>query len=280
MADETLLRFTRELEERNCDNVGRTESYLELYAWTRAHPPELPWLFMAHLVSRNAGYMMTEIATRLPESPDPSFTRMAENLFLLLERGNFLIFHDAWHHVTRWLEGGASALTSPRTPTFMIEAWARYARAVVEQGATTAVERALVLDLVHNEQHFIENRVVHHADFVPGAGLLAMIEASGREKPLVFPVPEGEPRSEIRVGEFASRARRIATGQRIFDEVVADRARRDAMFAWATAHPHTGSRGVYGGRPGPGVREVWPLDRVRSLSASIHDAPEPDPTYP
>ena len=280
MGDSTLERFAGELEERNRDNVSRTESYLELYAWTRAHPPELPWVLMAHLVSRNAGYMMTEIATRLPESPDPSLARMAENLFLLLERGNFLIFHDAWHHVTRFLRGGASSLAAPRTPAFMVEAWRRYEQALTAHGATPEVERALVLDLVHNEQHFIEQRVVHHADYVPGAGLLALVEAGGREKPLVFPCAAASGEPEIRVGEFASLPRRIEAGRRIFDEVVRDRARRDAMFAWAMAHPHTGSRAVYGGRLGPGVREAWPVERVRGLLAAIHDPPAPDPSYP
>ena len=107
--------------------------------------------------------------------------------------------------------------------------------------------------------------------------LLDLIEASGKEKPLVFPAADAP---EIRVSGFAHLARRIAAGQRIFDEVVADPARRQAMFEWSLAHPHTGSRAIYGGTAGPGVREAWPLEIVRGLWAHVHADPEPDPAYP
>ncbi len=258
-----------ELAARNRDNVSRTDSYLELYAWTRAHPPELPWLFMAHLVSRNAGYMMTDLARNLAgkAGSDATLAPPMRTLFLLLERGNFLIFWDAWHHTIATLLG--EPLTSPRTPRFMIDAWARWRRGESD-------ERRLVLDLVHNEQHLIEHRVVHHEHLRQGRLLLDLIEAGGREKPLVFPHSD----SEIKVGGFAQLARRIATGERIFDEVLADRAQRDRMFAWALAHPHTGSREIYGGKPGPTLREAWPVEVVAAMWDGIHADPEPDPSYP
>ncbi|HUJ63292.1 MAG TPA: DUF2515 family protein [Kofleriaceae bacterium] len=262
------LTWRAELAERNRDNVARTASYLELYAWTRAHPPELPWLLMAHLVSRNAGYLMTDLARRIASDHprDVAMRDAMRSLFVLLERGNFLIFWDAWHHVCSYLAGDLAAIAPPRTPRFMCDAYAR----------GHADERALVMDLVHNEQHLIEHRAVHHRDLAPGMLLLDMIERSGRERALVFPVEA----PEIRVGRFADVARRIAAGARIFDEVLADRARRDACFAWASAHDHTGSREIYGGPAGPGVREAWPIDLVRSLWTHVHAEPEPDPEYP
>jgi hypothetical protein len=264
-----LRELRNELVERNRDNVSRTASYLELYAWTRDRGPELPWLFMAHLVSRNAGYLMTDLARRLAgdAARDPSLSSAMRTLFVLLERGNFLIFYDAWHHVCSYLAG--DQLTSPRTPVFMCEAWGRF--------DTTRDQRQLVLDLVHNEQNLIERRAVHHAELAPGMLLLDLIEASGREKPLVFPSPDAP---EIRVNGFKQLERRIAAGQRIFDEVVADPARRTAMFEWALAHPHTGSRAIYGGTPGPSVREAWPIETVRRLWPHVHADPEPDPAYP
>jgi len=255
-----------ELAERNRDNLSRTASYLELYAWTRVHPPELPWLFMAHLVSRNAGYMMTDLARNLA-GRDETLAVPMRTLFLLLERGNFLIFWDAWHHTIATLLG--EPLAGPRTPRFMIDAWARWR-------GRESDERTLVLDLVHNEQHLIEHRVVHHAHLQPGRLLLDLIEAGGREKPLVFP----HSTSEIKVGGFARLAQRIATGRRIFDEVLADRAQRDRMFDWALANPHTGSRAIYGGKPGPPLRDAWPVATVERMWSGIHADPEPDPDYP
>lgn len=275
-----LRTWRAELDERNVDNISRTASYLELYAWTRAHETEMPWLLMAHLVSRNAGYLMTDLARQIagPIGQDAALADAMRTLFVLLERGNFLIFWDAWHHVLTYLAGELDTLAAPRTPVFMCEAWRRYDR---ERATPSAeLERTLVLDLVHNEQNLIERRAVHHPDLAPGLRLLTMIEASGRERPMVFPWPDDTSAPEIRVGGFAVLDRRIATGARIFDEVLAGRARRDAMFEWAMAHPHTGSREVHGGKPGPSVREVWPVAMVRELWAHIHAAPEPDPAYP
>jgi hypothetical protein len=267
----TLDRWLAELDERNADNVARTVSYLELYAWTRARGADLPWVLMAHLVSRNAGYLMSDLARQLDGAlgADPALAEAARTLFLLLERANWLIFHDAWHHVLHHLRGRSAALASPRTPRFVIAAWRRHEAA--------ADERQLVLDLVHNEQHVIERRAVHHPHLAAGARLIDLVERSGREKPLHFPLADAP---AITIGGFAQVARRIEAGRRIFDEVIADRGRRDALYAWARAHPHTGSRQVYGGRPGPTVRQAWPADRARAMWPGVHAPMEPDPDYP
>jgi hypothetical protein len=258
-----------ELDERNRDNVARTASYLELYAWTREHGCELPWVLMAHLVSRNAGYQMSDLARHLARDAEPYQRDAMRWLFVLLERGNYLIFWDAWHHVLHALAGRAAALESPRTPRFMIDAWARHAAA--------PDERTLVLDLVHNEQNLIERRAVHHAELAQGRRAIELIEQSGRERPLLFPAADAP---EIKVGGFSRLERRIAAGTRIFDEVIADRARRDAMFAWAMANPHTGSRAVHGGRASPEIRDAWPVDAVRAMWPQLHAPAESDPNWP
>ena len=149
-----LALLTEQRAERNRDNVARTASYLELYRYTVENPPDLPWLLMAHLVSRNAGYMMSDLARtqersrREPQSGIPP--EALDELFLFLERANYLIFFDAWAHCLGHLRG--LPLAAP-TSLFMREAWAGY--------AAQPDERQLVLDLVHNEQHYIEQRVVH-----------------------------------------------------------------------------------------------------------------------
>lgn len=264
-----LERWLDELDARNLDNVARTDSYLELYAWLRGRGDDYPWVLMAHLVSRNAGYLMSDLARTLDRGADPALADVMRTLFVLLERANWLIFHDAWHHLLHHLMGRTAALAPPRTPLFMIDAWRRH--------EASPDERALVLDLVHNEQNLIERRVVHHPELTAGARLLDLIERGGREKPLHFAIPDAP---AITVGGFAQLARRIEAGRRIFDEVLADRGRRDALYRWALEHPHTGSRAVYGGKPGPAVRDAWPVDRVRALWDHVHAPMEPDPGYP
>ena len=268
-----LEAFLAELDVRNVDNVARTESYLELYAFTREHPPELPWLLMAHLVSRNGGYLMSDVARQLGRR-DGVFTPAAlEQLFLFLERANFLIFWDAWHHVTHYLLGGAEALAPPRTSRFMVDAWRRFDSGPQPDDDTRA--RDLVRDLVTNEQNLIERRVVHGARFAAARAIVSFAEATSSDKPLSLPLTS----AEIRVGEFARLERRIATGWRIYDEVLADPARRADIFAWARARPHDGSRSAYGGRAGPRIRDAWPVARVRALWGGIHGPAEDDPSW-
>jgi hypothetical protein len=277
-------RFLEQKHARNADNVARTESYLELYAHTRGLGQELPWLLMAHMVSRHAGYLMSDLGRTLADERTPKtdvVVSVIENVMALLERGNFLIFADAWRHVLLHLLGQSA--DPGETPQFMRAAWLRYEAAAQRGGAIDrTLERALVMDLVHNEQHFIERRVVHHPRFAAGLATIELIEREGREKPIHFPITT----HEIRVAGFADLTRRIAAGARIFDEVLADRGRRDQIYVWARHHAHTGSRTIYGGKPGPTVREAWPPERLRHLlsdrdgGASLHAPAEPDPTYP
>jgi hypothetical protein len=273
-----LETWLSELDARNLDNVSRTHSYLELYDYTRAHGPELPWLLMAHLVSRNAGYTMTDLARALDDERTPREGPIRDSIFNFMEmfeRANYLIFYDAWFHVLHHLLGRSAALPDGRTPQFVRAAWVRY-EAAAQAGVDAALERALVLDLVHNEQHFIEHRVVHHPRHAAGLQALTMMELAGREKPLVFPVGE----AQIRVGKFADLNRRIEVGGIIFDEILAARKQRDAAWDWAMQHPHTGARSVYGGRGDRTLREAWPVARVRALFEGVHAPPELDPAYP
>jgi len=133
-----------------------------------------------------------------------------------------------------------------------------------------------VLDLVNNEQNLIEMRVVHHRRFDRARAMIAFFEGVGREAPIVLPITD----ERIVVGGFAKLERRIDTGRRIFDAVLADRARRDEIFAWARLRPHTGSRSVYTSktRHHATLRDVWPHDRVVALG--VHEPIEPDPRWP
>jgi hypothetical protein len=262
-----------ELGERNRDNVVRTASYLELYALTRETGRDLPWILMAHLVSRNGGYMMSDVAFARA-SGQSAFTRAAlDELFLFLERANFLIFFDAWYHVLLHLLGRSAE--AERATRFTRAAWLRYEAAAADV-VSPALERALVEDLVTNEQHFIEHRVVHHSRFDRARAIVGLLESVGGEGPLIFPTSS----AKIRVGGFAFVKKRISAGMRIFDEILANRDQREELFRWALAHPHTGSRAVYGGLSSPTIASAWPVNEVHALATTIHDVPEPDPSWP
>jgi len=261
-----------DLAARNRDNVSRTSSYLELYAFARGVGHELPWILMAHLVSRNTGYLLSDLSTRIAQrrgKGDEVSADAMETLALLLERGNYVIFDDAWRHVLAHLRRatGLPPIAHTGTTRFMTEAWERFER---EGG-----ERELVLDLVRNEQNVIERRVVHNERFGPGLRMLQLVELAGREQPLHFPA-EGLP--EIRVGGFSELDLRIEAGRRIFDEVVGPH--RDALFRWAMEHEHTGSRVAYGGPETPRIHDAWPPERFETRDPHIHAPLEEDPHFP
>jgi hypothetical protein len=265
-----LRRLGAERAERNRDNIARTESYLELYALTRESDADWPWLLMAHLVSRNAGYLMVDLAQAI-DHERRVFTRASlVESFAMLERANFLIFFDAWHHVLRALERGDDFAGDAATTEHMKRAYSAYFSGETDR------ERRLVLDLVTNEQRFIEHRVVHGEAYRRAMALLGFVEKSGHERPMVLPLSP----AKITVGGFAEVERRIETGRRLYDEVLVDRVLRAEIYAWALETPHTGSRAAHGGKPGPRLRDAWPLERVRTISPALHAPPEPDPRWP
>src|SRR5690606_10220340 len=72
---ELVERLHRETAAANRNNVTRTNAYYELYRQF----PELHWAFLAHMVSRNGGWSMTDLKGELlPKIVD---AQKAEPLF-------------------------------------------------------------------------------------------------------------------------------------------------------------------------------------------------------
>lgn len=74
----------------NRNNITRTQAYLAFYN----RNPEIHWAFLAHMVSRNGGYHMTDLKssnmTHLLDRAE------RQKFFLFLERANSAIFADAF----------------------------------------------------------------------------------------------------------------------------------------------------------------------------------------
>lgn len=93
------ILYRRRILNRN--NLSRTAYYLNF--WRRN--PDIPWALIAHLVSRNAGYQMTDLerfyqwkvrssVLSPPTILDVLAPAQIIALFAFLETGNFLIFRD------------------------------------------------------------------------------------------------------------------------------------------------------------------------------------------
>ena len=84
---ELVASIRRKTAEANRNNVTRTDAYLRFY---QKHE-EIHWALLAHLVSRNGGWSMTDLKGEwLPLLMDE---HAIQPCFWFLVRSNWLIFH-------------------------------------------------------------------------------------------------------------------------------------------------------------------------------------------
>ncbi|MGV2643885.1 DUF2515 domain-containing protein, partial [Clostridium perfringens] len=82
----------------NRSNVPRTHAYWDCYV----SQPELHWAFLAHMVSRNAGWNMSDLKGGLmSDLMNPTFKN---NLYRFLARCNALIFQDAYPQLLLYIQ--------------------------------------------------------------------------------------------------------------------------------------------------------------------------------
>ncbi|GEO26013.1 hypothetical protein AAC03nite_17980 [Alicyclobacillus acidoterrestris] len=236
-------RIRAKTREHNCNNLTRTEAYLAFYR----DRPEVHWALLAHMVSRNGGWSMSDVKGEW-------FARIAEKVeqtrfFEFLERANWLIFGDAYPQLLLYAE----AVTSGRNLCHLLPALgvSRFMPPVWDWFMQTHDSSLLTHALIINEQNFIEARVVQNAKyaekvlFTPEFQTQSMLGLNQ----VVFPYREEET-GAIRlagtgVAQFASLDARIATGKKLYRILFHKPALCQAIVAFATAIKHTGSRADY-----------------------------------
>ncbi|MCR2804933.1 DUF2515 domain-containing protein [Paenibacillus soyae] len=248
--DELMLieRIRKDTAEANRNNVTRTEAYRNVYF----HTPELHWALLAHLVSRNGGWNMTDLQGEwLPRLLTESQRR---DVFLFLERANALIFSDAYPQLLlyQWSRSlGRSLfhlLPAFGVSRFMMPVWKLFWRERDSALLTTA--------LIVNEQHFIEGRVVRKPYFEQRVlhtlffGLQSLLQLNG----VFFPYgSEDEAKGgcgELRLAglileNFRDPEERIEFGKRLYAMLFGVPPVFEGARGFAAAVKHSGSRGDY-----------------------------------
>lgn len=141
----------------NRNNVTRTEAYRTMYF----NYPELHWALLAHMVSRNGGWNMTDLKGDL--LPALVSSKQAGHLFLFLETANAYIFHDAYPQLLLYDESikrGKNLfhlLPDLHISKFMRPVWDHFWSSRDSVLLTTA--------LIINEQKYIEQRIVQNPTF-------------------------------------------------------------------------------------------------------------------
>ncbi|WP_219640720.1 DUF2515 family protein [Cohnella sp. CFH 77786] len=243
---ELASRIRKETQAWNLNNVTRTQAYWNMYR----EYPELHWALLAHLVSRNGGWSMTDLKGEwLPRLLRPE---SAEVQFALLEACNALIFRDAYPQLKLYAESRIygmplfALLPSFGVSSFMAPFWERF--------WSTRESALLTVALIINEQHVIQGPVVERAFFrervfeslsfraIPYLQtnqivfpLLSASRNAGRPIPLAGRVLENFPDLRERV-EFGKSLYAMLFGYpRVLTEAT----------AFAAKVPHTGSRSDY-----------------------------------
>ncbi|MGM0921603.1 MAG: DUF2515 domain-containing protein [Bacillota bacterium] len=143
--------------KKNYDNISRTESYHSYYK----RNPEIRWAFLASMVSRNAGYCMTDLKGIWFQKMINK--KMIKALFLTYEDANWLIFSDAYpqlmlYEISKQIGHPLFHLLDEfHVSPFMKREWQIFWR-------KKNIEH-LMTSLIINEQHLIQKPIIEKAIF-------------------------------------------------------------------------------------------------------------------
>jgi hypothetical protein len=145
------------VKENNIDNISRTNAYLKFY---QAYQ-DIRWSFLAHMVSRNAGWNMCDLEGKwFPKTIDSKTRSILYNTY---ERANWLIFQDAfpqlllYHYSTENGEPMFHLLKFFHVSEFMVKEW--------EEFWHGRNQERLLIALIINEQNVIQKPVIEHPYF-------------------------------------------------------------------------------------------------------------------
>lgn len=224
--------------EHNLNNVTRTKAYLDFY---RLHP-EIHWAFLGHMVSRNGGWSMTDLKGDLISNLLDKKTKV--EFFTFLERGNWLIFQDAYPQFLLYEESIKRRrnlfylLSHFNISIFMETIWNYFWK--------RGNKYILTMALVVNEQSYLEHKVMKNTKFKEK--VFDTFEFKLQEllsfNHILFPYFQRDKTKIVgqTVNQFDSLHERILLGKRLYSLLFSKSDILKNAVGWAARHPHTGSR--------------------------------------
>jgi hypothetical protein len=244
LVDEILIRVKRE----NRNNITRTEAYRQFYFSN----PEIHWSFLAHMVSRNGGWNMTDLKGNL--LPYLLNQEQQHHFFAFLERANGLIFQDAYPQLLLYEESKKrNEMLFHLLPYFHVSS---FMSACWEMFWLDRDPRLITLALIINEQNYIQSRVAENPffrnhvfqtpAFISQAALQLnqiLLPFYPRERTILTSV---RIRLAGRVIEnFTNLAERIGVGIQLYILLFGSPEIHKGAISFAKEKPHTGSRSDY-----------------------------------
>ncbi|MEW4284772.1 DUF2515 family protein [Priestia koreensis] len=250
-----LIRKIRlQTDSLNLNNLTRTNAYLHFFI----RHPEIHWSLLAHIVSRNGGYHMTDLKGDLIKHL--LSTKKKEAFFHFLERANALIFYDAYPQLLLYEETKRQQkslfhlLPAFHASSFMYMMWNEF--------LSTKNASLLTTSLIVNEQHYIEQRLMH-LPFVKKHVLNTWqftLQEWGRMTYVLLPFQKDQ---HIRIvgqaiDSFSDLTKRIEYGKHLYHSLFHPSILKGACQFIAN-YPHTASRSDYSEQffsPHPHSRKV------------------------
>jgi hypothetical protein len=241
--EESLIReIKQQTAVQNGNNLTRTEAYLNYYL----HHPEVHWALLAHFVSRNGGWNMTDLKAELIARLITQ--QEAKDFFHFLERCNWLIFQDAYPQLLLYEQSKkAQRDLFHLLPAFRVS---RFMRAMWTSFWQTKNAALITHALILNEQQYIEQRVVQHPFYQRQVfqQLPFILQSLLHFNHVLFPYQrQGDDIHLVgtTVEHFPRLTHRIEVGKKLYAILFGDVDRRRKLEDWAQRHPHSGSRADY-----------------------------------
>lgn len=261
-----LAEIDKERDRANRNNVTRTAAYVRFYLQF----PEIHWALLAHMVSRNGGWNMTDLHGDLSGAFLTAQQRF--NFYRLLERCNALIFYDAYPQLLLYAKSMEHQrsyfhlLPYFQVSPFMHPIWESFwsvsrlqREGVEEAGGAEAARTAssvLTVALIINEQNVIETNVLtispykeilhsllfHLQEWLHFNYLLFPLNSEQQDRDMT---PIWRPLVGRVVTQFAQLEERIETGRMLYALLFSNKELTDAISHFVQSQPHTGSRADY-----------------------------------
>ncbi|MCA0988840.1 DUF2515 family protein [Guptibacillus algicola] len=270
LEDHQLLQEIRlETSLQNRDNVTRTKAYLDFYMEHK----EIHWSLLAHMVSRNAGWSMTDLKGEY--LPTILSTSKQKAFFSFLEKGNWLIFQDAYPQLLLYKYSTIQSkslfhlLPHLHVSTFMEVIWNWYVKTKDASLLTSA--------LIINEQNYIESRLIQNFHFKNSVlnTLTFQLQDLLNTNTILFPMIEDD---KIRligatVHHFSELNERIKLGKHLYQLLFSTEATLKSILNWGLKHPHTGSRKDYWDHLFHSIKEGIPGEKRVLTNCEVQSGP-------
>jgi hypothetical protein len=235
-----IHHVSEQTKTANRNNLTRTKAYEAYYL----QYPEIHWAYLAHMVSRNGGWNMTDLKGDM--LPRLLSKQEVEDFFELLERCNWLIFQDAYPQLLLYAESKKREkplfhlLPHLNVSIFMEVSWKWFWK--------YRDSKILSLALIMNEQNYIELRVIQNPKYKRNALEQAEFKTQSflHLNHVLFPYWDSKTKKVRLAGtiveDFNDLKTRIKVGKHLYALLFEVKEVAEGVRDWSNHMSHSGSR--------------------------------------